>query len=275
MEPPAYPTGSIDLVEADGASGPVAPAAEPSAIVVRAGVTLRTFLDLVFPPVCLACGGLCEDSPLRHVCSTCAPLIVRVQAPHCPTCGHPFFGEVEGERMCPHCEHLGPAYREARTFTLFKGAARALVLALKYHRGQHVLADIESLVRENTYVCDFLRGAILVPVPLHPRKLRERGYNQSELIAQVFARAVNGETRIAHLLRRVEDSESQTSFDRQERRRRMKNAFAPVDPEGINRELRYILVDDVFTTGSTLNACARALRRVGCLNLDVVTFGHG
>lgn len=275
---PNEPTDQIDLIDKTDPTARTEPndlADSASASGSDGRVTLRTFIDLVFPPVCLGCGGLCEGSPLRHVCSTCAPLIVRVKRPHCPTCGHPFFGVVEGERICPHCEQLGPAYREARTFTLFKGAARELVLALKYHRGQHVLADIERLVRENTYVCDFLRGATLVPVPLHPRKLRERGYNQSELIAQVFVRAVDGDAMIAHLLRRVEDSESQTSFDRQERRKRMKNAFAPVDAGDINRELRYILVDDVFTTGSTLNACARALRRTGCLNLDVVTFGHG
>lgn len=237
--------------------------------------TWRAFVDLLFPPVCLGCGGLCEGSTLRHVCARCVPLITQVAPPHCPTCGHPFFGEVAGERICPHCEHLRPAYREARTVTLFKGPARELVLMLKYHGGRHVLTDLERLVRANDHVREFLRGAVLVPVPLHPRKHRERGYNQSDLLAQVFVHAVDGDARIRPLLRRVEDTESQTAFDRQARRRRMKNAFAPAPGGDITPGQRYILVDDVFTTGSTLNACARVLRRAGCLNLDVVTFGHG
>jgi len=80
--------------------------------------------DLMFPPVCLQCGGLCEGSELRHVCARCSPLIVRVREPACLTCGHPFFGEVEGERLCPHCEGLSPAYARAKTVTLFKGPAR-------------------------------------------------------------------------------------------------------------------------------------------------------
>jgi ComF family protein len=240
---------------------------------LSAGV--RTLRDLAFPPVCMHCGGLCEDSSLRHVCRRCDPLIVRVGSPHCPTCGHPYFGVVEGERICPHCEGLSPAYREARTLTLLKGPARDLVLGLKYRAAFHVLGDLESLARANAEFADFIRGATLVPVPLHPRKERERGYNQSLLLAEAFVRAVDGGANVQTLLRRVEDTETQTFFDRRARRERMKNAFAPVPGADITPRHRYILVDDVFTTGSTLNACARVLRRAGALNLDVVTFGHG
>ena len=235
----------------------------------------QTCCDLVFPPVCLGCGTTCEESPLRHVCRRCSALIVPVGPPHCPTCGHPYFGVVEGERICPHCEHLAPAYREARTVTLFKGAARELILALKYQRGEYVLQDLEVLIRRCPHVAEFVRGAVLVPVPLHPRKRRERGYNQSEVLARVLVKAVEGEATVEKLLVRVEDTESQTAFDRESRRTRMKNAFSPAPGARITAGLRYILVDDVFTTGSTLNACAHELRRIGCLNLDVVTFGHG
>ena len=106
----------------------------------------RALGDLVFPPVCLNCGGLCEASPLRHVCARCAPAIVRVEAPHCTTCGHPFYGEVHGERLCPHCEGLHPAFREGRTFTLFKGAARALVIELKYGSNrERIITDLKRV----------------------------------------------------------------------------------------------------------------------------------
>jgi len=232
--------------------------------------------DLMFPPVCLQCGGLCEGSELRHVCARCSPLIVRVREPACLTCGHPFFGEVEGERLCPHCEGLSPAYARAKTVTLFKGPARELVIALKYHRGLYVLADLQVLMAASAEVRTFLQGATLVPVPLHPRKERERGYNQSRLVAEAFAGASGDESvEVVDLLERVVDSESQTTFDRRTRRQRMKNAFSVRRGAAITPKKRYVLVDDVFTTGSTLNACAHALRRAGSLNLDVITFGHG
>lgn len=241
----------------------------------RLSPMVRALADVVFPPVCIHCDGLCEHSSYRHICVRCAPLITRVGPPHCETCGHPFFGDVEGERMCPHCVGLHPAFREGRTVTLFKGPARDLIHALKYRGGLHVLADLERVIRSNPHVTEFIRGAVLVPVPLHPRKERERGYNQSHLLALTLARAVDGAATVAPVLRRVVDTQSQTAYDREERRTNLKNAFALVSGATITPAYHYILVDDVFTTGSTLNSCARELRRAGGLNLDVVTFGHG
>lgn len=242
--------------------------------------TVETFVrglsSVVFPPNCVHCRGLVEDdAEFQHLCAKCAAEIDYVRAPHCTTCGHPFYGVVEGERLCPHCEGLAPAFNEGRTAVLLKGPGRALVHELKYHRGLHVLADVEAIFRRTTHVMELARGAILVPVPLHPRKLRERGYNQSELIAECLARAAGGGARVAQLLRRTADTVSQTHHDRRARQANLKNAFALAPGVRISAAHSYLLVDDVFTTGSTLNSCALALRRAGGLNLNVVTFGHG
>lgn len=239
------------------------------------GEIAQRLSEVAFPPVCLGCAGLVENSEYRHVCAKCAKQLDFVKAPACTVCGHPFYGELAGERMCPHCEGLHPAFREGRTAVLFKGPARALIHELKYHHALYALADIEQVFRRSQRVLDFVRGAILVPVPLHPRKERERGYNQSALIAACLARASGGTTRVESLLRRVADTVSQTAFDREARRANLKNAFALAGGAAINAAHHYILVDDVFTTGSTLNSCAGVLRRAGCMNLDVITFGHG
>lgn len=122
---------------------------------------------------------------------------------------------------------------------------------------------------------DYLSGAILVPVPLHPRKQRERGYNQSLLLAESAVQVVEGQAIVEQLLCRVIDTRSQTLFDRSDRQSNLKNAFAMAPGAVITPGQHYLLIDDVFTTGSTLNACAAVLRRAGALNLDVVTFGHG
>ena len=236
----------------------------------------RRLVDIVFPPSCVHCRGLIEnDGEFLHVCDTCAAKIDYVQTPHCSTCGHPFYGIVEGERMCPHCEGLVPAFREGRTAVLMKGPARALIHELKYHAGLHVLRDIEAIFRRTPHVLETATDAVLVPVPLHPRKLRERGYNQSLLLARELAHAAGGATRVCELLRRVLDTDSQTHHDRRERKANLKNAFALVDGAVLVAHQHYVLVDDVFTTGSTLNSCAHALRKLGVSNLDVITFGHG
>jgi len=239
------------------------------------GKLARELGAVIFPPVCVACGSLVEEGGYRHVCRSCAGKIDFVEAPACSICGHPFYGELAGERMCPHCEGMAPAFREGRTCVLFKGPARALVHELKYHHGLYVLADIEAVIRRSPRVLELVQGAVLVPVPLHGRKERERGYNQTLFIAECIARATDNNARIEQLLTRKVDTKSQTTFDRRTRRANLKNAFALTRAAAINPAQHYVLVDDVFTTGSTLNSCAGVLRRAGCLNLDVVTFGHG
>jgi len=236
----------------------------------------RALRDVFFPPSCLHCGGLVtEASPLRHVCAACEPLILRVEAPACPCCGHPYFGETAGEQLCVHCEGLAPAFHEGRTAVLFRGPARALVHTLKYRQGLFVLEDMAELIATNAHAADFLRGAALVPVPLHPRKERERGYNQSRELAAAVAARLGAGTRVLELLRREADTRTQTNLDRDQRRANLKNAFALAPGVVITTDFRYVLLDDVFTTGSTLNACAAVLRRAGALNVDVCTFGHG
>lgn len=231
--------------------------------------------DVFFPPSCLHCGDVVERGPLRHVCAACAPLIPRVEPPCCPCCGHPFFGEASGERLCVHCEGLEPEFGEGRTAVLFRGPARALVHELKYRRGLFVLEDMAGLIAGTPRTAEFLRGAVLVPVPLHPRKERERTFNQARELARAVAARLGAGTRAEQLLRRVIDTQTQTNLDREQRRANLKNAFALAPRASINPDLRYVLIDDVFTTGSTLNACAAVLRRAGGLKVDVCTFGHG
>ncbi len=236
----------------------------------------RGWADLAFPPVCIACGGLVEDNrPFRHLCRHCLPAITWVKPPACTVCGHPFHGEVEGPRICPHCVELHPRFQSGCTAVLFRGPVRAVVIELKYHHGLHVLDDIAEIVRRAPHFLEHLRGAVLVPVPLHARKERERGYNQSLLLAETFAGVVGDGTRVECLLERVIDTVTQTSFDRKRRGENLKNAFALLPRARILADQHYILVDDVFTTGSTLNSCADALRRAGSVKLDVATFGHG
>lgn len=239
------------------------------------GRVAHDVLDVVFPRSCVECGDVIEGSWLRHLCRTCAQLLVLVREPHCTTCGHPFFGRVEGPRICPHCEELRPVFGQGKTAILLKGPGRALVHALKYHRATHVLEDVTAIMAAVPGFADYVRDAVIVPVPLHPRKLREREYNQSLLLAECAVRAAGGQARIDPVLRRQIDTVSQTRFDRAERARNLKNAFALAPGAPLYPALRYVLLDDVFTTGSTLNSCAAVLRRAGLKNLDVVTFGHG
>ncbi|HVU19021.1 MAG TPA: ComF family protein [Candidatus Didemnitutus sp.] len=230
--------------------------------------------ELLFPRSCVNCANAVEEGTFRHLCGSCESRLRYATGACCTTCGHPFDGAMEVGRICSHCELLVPVFDEGRTAVLLRGSGRSLVHALKYHHGLHVLEDVTTIMRHSPGYADFAAGARLVPVPLHPRKQRERGYNQSELLARCVM-ACASRTQMAPMLRRVVDTVSQTAFDRAARQENLKNAFALASGSVISSEDRYLIVDDVFTTGSTLNACAAVLRRAGALRVDVLTFGHG
>jgi ComF family protein len=137
-----------------------------------------------------------------------------------------------------------------------------------------VLRDIETMVERTPGYRRYFEGATLVPVPLHAIKLRERGFNQSERIAKLIARRTDAEG-VASLLERTVFTQTQTRLSRNARDANVKNAFALAPDAVVIPDHRYILIDDVFTTGSTLNACAAVLREAGATRLKVATLGHG
>jgi ComF family protein len=231
-------------------------------------------LDVAFPRWCVSCGGLVETGELQHLCETCLREVAFVRPPHCATCGWPFFGEVEGSRRCPHCAELDPAFAAGRTGFLMRGAGRVFLHELKYHQGLHLRTDLRGLIRRADSLREFVRGAVLVPVPLHPSKLRERGFNQAQFVAEALA-AEGAAAGVADLLARTRDTPSQTRLDRAARERNMRGAFEVKPGAMINVAARYVVVDDVITTGATLNACAQALHRAGAVNVDIATLGHG
>ncbi len=234
----------------------------------------RAGLEVVFPRWCVACGEAVAEGPLEHVCAKCLLEVAWAKPPHCATCGWPFYGAVEGARRCPHCIELEPEFSEGRTGMLVKGVARVVVHELKYHRALHLRGDLRGLLRQAPWLGEFARGAVLVPVPLHPKRFRRRGFNQALLVAEALAEVAGG-NKVAELLARVRDTPTQTQFDREEREKNVKGAFAVVAGAEVAAGVRYVLVDDVFTTGATLNACAETLRKAGAKKVDVATLGHG
>lgn len=239
------------------------------------GEGLASVGDLFFPRNCLITGvpldGVARG---RYLSPEAMHRVIHAYEPCCETCGFPYFGMVAGLRVCPHCEDLEPVFQRGRTLFLAREAGRAIIHELKYRGGRYLEADIGHLLRGRPDFCDYLRGAVLVPVPLFAARERKRGFNQSLLLCRLFAQAVDG-LRVEPLLERVRDTGSQTRLNRRQRYDNVKNAFAPRKDALIDSRLRYVLVDDVFTTGATLNACADALRRGGAGVIDVATLGHG
>jgi len=213
-------------------------------------------LDLLAPPACAACG-----LPGPPACAACLAALVRPPPPLCRGCGYPVPVPVE---RCPQC---AGGLVGARQAVVYDGPAPALVAALKDGRRRSLAPILAGIIAETGPPPP---GVALVPVPLGPARLRERGFNQALLIA----RCLGGRwgLPVSNVLARVRDGPPQRGAGRTERARQVAGAFALRSRTGA--PTRALLVDDVHTTGATLAACARALRRAGAREVGAVAFAR-
>jgi ComF family protein len=234
----------------------------------------QPLVEVFFPSSCLHCGDAVEYSDFQFLCRVCSRELFLSKPPICSTCGYPFFGMLAGPRVCPHCVELDPLFEQGKTLFLAKGPARSIIHVLKYQSGFYVLEDVKVMIAKVPHYKEYFDGAILIPVPLHPTKERERGFNQSLVIAKSLNEATEAKD-LQNLLVRTMYTQTQTRLSRAARHQNVKNAFALASDAVVIPNQTYILVDDVITTGSTLNACAAVLREAGANQVKVATLGHG
>ncbi|MCC6157564.1 MAG: ComF family protein [Deltaproteobacteria bacterium] len=231
----------------------------------------RRVFDTIFPPVCVLCGGLAAG-PDTGVCARCDAALPRILPPYCRVCGAPFESGL-ASRACLDCMSDPPPYALARAPLRYEGEARRSILAFKFRLGVHRargFADLlASVVSMGVTWSDF---DIAAPVPLHPRRLRERGYNPPLLIARRLLRQTPVALR-PELMQRVRDTPPQRGLSRAGRRDNVRSAFAVRDGETV-AGLRVLLIDDVLTTGATAAECARVLMRAGAARVGVVTLAR-
>ena len=234
----------------------------------------RGLVDLVFPRDCAVTQLPMEDGELLHLSMAGCSALPRIIDPRCLTCGHPFDGWLEGERSCPHCVELSPAFNRAICPFQAKGPVRQILHRIKYERSPYLADDLVAVAVQDEPFRRHLAGSVLVPVPLHADKAWDRGYNQSERIAQHLARRIPGCT-FAPLLEKHTPTESQTRLDRTRRLRNVARAFRLRPGQTVDARRRYVVIDDVLTTGATLHACAQVLRAAGATAVDAAALAHG
>ena len=234
---------------------------------------LRAATDLILPRYCVHCGHSCNHRNYEFLCKKCAYEIFFAQNPCCTICGYPYLGAIIGPKQCPHCAELNPLFDQGKILFLAQGPGRSLLHELKYRHGFYILRDIASMVLNSSDYTAYINGATLIPVPLHPVKFRERGFNQSQKLATMLAKTC--QAKVLNLLRRTKFTQTQTRLNRHLRYQNVKNAFAIATNARVIADDDYILIDDVFTTGSNLNACAQVLRQAGAKSIRVATIGHG
>ena len=231
-------------------------------------------LGFVYPEICQLCGEQRATAREGYVCGRCWSHVRFIKPPFCERCGLPFEGDLTAPFECANCREMELHFRAARSAVVARGAALDVIHRYKYQRAlwfEPFLAGL--LLRE---AAPALRGQhwdLIVPVPLHPLKQREREFNQAERLAVQLGAAANIRVN-KKLLRRVVFTSTQTRLTRQQRAANMRGAFAMRNGALLDGE-RVILVDDVFTTGATTSACAQALLAAGAADVCVWTVARG
>jgi len=229
--------------------------------------------DLMFPPSCLACRDPITTGRAIMLCPECEAGVRPVTGPMCRCCGQPFPDAAGDDHLCGLCLTTSYHFDSARAIILYQGTATTIIHRFKYRGHTAGLSTFRSLQKQLPHLAAMAETADLIfPVPLHPAKLRQRGFNQAVLLARTFFPDQKKKIALQNL-ERVRRTDPQTSLSGKVRRRNLKNAFEVRNP-GMVKGKNVVLVDDVFTTGTTVNECAKELKKAGALEVRVLTLAR-
>lgn len=230
-------------------------------------------LDLLYPPACVSCGR-----PGAQVCVQCVRRFRPLRPPLCSRCGGPLGPRPspttrvppDSVRLCQACRVRPPAFDRAWSLFVYEGPLRDAIWAFKYG-GHRVLGRMLGQLMAESVPAQATAGlTAVVPVPLHPSRLVTRGFNQAALLARPIATRLQLPL-LAHAVRRVRHEHSQATLDVRARRSAVRGAFGR---GGEAMSGNVLLVDDVFSTGATVNACAAVLRASGAARVVVLTLAR-
>ncbi len=250
--------------------------------------SLRFFEQFIFPSKCLKCGTYIDGEPAdlkvleSCFCDPCMTAgLYPLDRPFCTKCSRKFYNSVKDNHVCGDCLKTPLKTDRVRAAVEYKGVIKDVIPLFKYHSKLSVAKLLEHLLFEaflNHYAGS--RIDVIIPMPLHKKKLRERGFNQafflirnfSKLYRQRFEQSPPWEIDIESLAR-IKKTQSQTGFNIEERKRNLKDAFTVIRKQKIKNK-SILLIDDVFTTGATCNEAAGALLKQGAKNVNALVLAR-
>lgn len=234
---------------------------------------LSILLQFLLPHQCPCCEKLLEEGQLR-VCSDCLSKIQWIRSPICSTCGIPFISQEVEDHPCGDCLTQPKYFTMARASGIYEGILQKAIHDWKYKGKTYFTLFFGEWMKEglNRYwKSNFFD--LLIPVPLHPRRLRQRGFNQSLLLVKELSRHT-GIPFQKGVLQKEKPTPPQVDLKGVERERALKGVFKVTGGSGFLEGKTILLIDDVYTTGATVNECSKVLLKAGAKRVDVLTLAH-
>lgn len=229
--------------------------------------------DTLFPPLCLACSKVLSTGAQEIFCPDCLSQITFISGGLCPVCGIIFPDSPAGNHLCGNCLENKPWFTSARAAVAYDGVILDAIHQFKYGRNMTTGAALASFLAGFNFADQDLDSFdVIVPVPLHIKRLRERGFNQSLILARALGEKHELNVDFSSL-KRCKMTFTQTGLHKKEREMNIAGAFVANSP-GKFREKKLILVDDVYTTGATINECAKTLVQAGASQVAVITLAR-
>jgi ComF family protein len=231
----------------------------------------RAVKDLCFPPACLACDRRLPEAEPPLFCPDCLAALRFPESPLCSCCGRTFSAAAGGDHLCGACLQDPPFHRVRAVFFYTPEVARA-IHSWKYGRTMAGLATFAYFFRRRRAALNLATPDLIIPVPLHPSRLRQRGFNQAQLLSLALFPEQSQKVKL-QLMQRLRPTPPQTGLSGEKRRLNVKGAFQVDAPEQVAGR-RVLLIDDVLTTGATIGECARVLSRAGATEVQALTLAR-
>jgi ComF family protein len=230
------------------------------------------FLDIIFPECCLGCGVLLAGRQYLAFCHTCVVDVQYLKPPLCLCCGKPFNKAAGENHYCGQCLARPFYFKQARAAVKYQEPIAKAVRQFKYGNKMSGVSTFANLMHKYSQFYQLLQMDTIIPVPLHKKRLQQRGFNQALVLARKF---FPDKRRMIEPLaiERFVPTIPQTGLSRTARQQNVKNAFQVRQPEKI-ADKKILLIDDVFTTGATVNECARILLGNGAREVHVLTLAR-
>ncbi len=236
--------------------------------------TIEKYIEfLLFPSFCQVCGRFLEGRGEKIVCSQCWERIILPPRGRCARCGR-FYEQEKAEHLCLDCQQHPPYFNLHRSAFPYEGVLREIILLFKFRGYSYLAKPLAGMairrLKEEASLWEGLE--LLLPIPLHPRRTKQRGYNQAQLLAKIIGRELSLEDD-SRVLQKVVNVPPQSSLAEKARRENVRNSFKVRSPDKVKDKV-IGLVDDIYTTGATLNECSRMLSQAGAKEVRALTIAR-